>query len=62
MTEYILTALYLSVYLTIGAILAEIGMQVSRQRQTIKNPKSTYVLITCLWPLCVLFYLYESRR
>jgi hypothetical protein len=60
--DIILFLLYVSVYLSIGSIMAELSLDYHDREKldVVTQRKTVYVFITALWPLCVIIFLYQS--
>lgn len=61
--DIILFLLYLSVYLAIGGIVAELSLGYHDKKSLdVVRPtsrKAVYCIITTLWPFCFIMFLYE---
>lgn len=59
--DVIYIALHISVYLSIGSILAELSFRYHDKEHldVLRHRKAVYVLITLLWPMCVIIFLYQ---
>jgi hypothetical protein len=62
--ETILVLLYLSVYLSVGGIIAELSLNFHDKEEldVIRNRKAVYSFITSLWPLMFVMFIWQFYK
>lgn len=59
--ETLLLLVYLSIYLSVGAIIAELSLDYHDKENlnVVFHRKAVHLFITALWPLCIIMFLYK---